>query len=47
MVPNAGGFRMGVPVPVVRSAVSLGEAKLYGIKDTGAALHMPVLHVAF
>jgi hypothetical protein len=45
--PNAGGFRLGVPVPAVLPAVSLSEAKLYGIKDTGAALHMPVLRVAF
>jgi hypothetical protein len=32
---------------VVRPAVSSSEQKLYGIKDSGAALHMPVLHVVF
>jgi hypothetical protein len=40
-------FRMGVPAVEVRPGMSLAEAKLYGVKDTGAALHMPVLHVAF
>jgi hypothetical protein len=47
-VAGAGSvFRMGVPAVEVRPGMSLAEAKLYGVKDTGAALHMPVLHVAF
>ena len=42
-----GAFRLGVPAVDVRPAVSVADAKLYGIKDTGAAIHMPVLHIAF
>jgi hypothetical protein len=40
-------FRVGVPAVEVRQGMSLKEAALYGVKDTGAAVHMPVLHVAF
>jgi len=40
-------FRMGVPAVEVRPGMPLAEAKLYGVRETGTALHMPVLRVAF
>jgi len=46
--PTVGSvFRMGVPAVEVRPGMSLAEAKLYGVRETGTALHMPVLRVAF
>jgi hypothetical protein len=42
-----GAFRMGVPVPEVRSSFSVAEARAYGLRDNPAELHLPVLHVAF
>jgi hypothetical protein len=40
-------LRLGVPAAVVGPAVSTVDAKLYGVKETGAVLHVPVLHVVF
>jgi hypothetical protein len=40
-------LRLGVPAAVVGPGLPLSEAKLYGVKDGGAALHVPVLHIAF
>jgi hypothetical protein len=42
-----GAFRMGVPVPDVKPAFSVAEARAYGLKDNPSALYVPVLHVAF
>jgi hypothetical protein len=44
---HRGTLRLGVPVPDVRPSVSLADVKRYGMKDGGATLHMPVLHVSF
>jgi hypothetical protein len=44
---HGGAFRLGVPLPDVRPSVSMTDMKRYGMKDSGATLHMPVLHVAF
>jgi hypothetical protein len=43
----SGAFRMGVPIPDVKPAFSIAEARAYGLKDNPSALYVPVLHVAF
>jgi len=44
---RGGLFRLGVPVPDVKPAFSVAEARAYGLKDNPSALYLPVLHVAF
>jgi hypothetical protein len=40
-------FRLGVPVPDVKPAFSVAEARAYGLRDNPSAFFVPVLHVAF
>jgi hypothetical protein len=44
---TTGAFRLGVPVPDVRSAFTVAESRAYGLKDNPAELRLPVLHVSF
>jgi hypothetical protein len=44
---SGGAFRLGVPLPDVKPAFSVADARTYGLKDNPSALYLPVLHVAF
>ena len=44
---HQGTFRLGVPAVSVHPTFSAMEMRSYGMKDSPAAVHMPVLHIVF